>query len=158
VTANQVVAYNLRQAREEAGWTQEETAQRLWPYLGEKWSKASFSVAERSVDENSRPREFDAGELLAFSQVFQKPITYFLTPPDNVEQVTCRHRFNVDRPVQVAAVMDAILPGGLKVAEQVQTLRNVADALERADETAMRKAREERAGSEQLRKEKDDGS
>jgi hypothetical protein len=80
--------------------------------------------------------------------VFQKPITYFLTPPDGVDQVTCRHRFDVNRPVPMAAVMDAILPGGLKVAEQVQTLRNVADALERADETAMRKARQERARKE----------
>ncbi len=48
-TPNQVVAYNLTRAREHRGWTQDEAAEALAPYLGTRWSKASFSQAERSV-------------------------------------------------------------------------------------------------------------
>ncbi|MCA1673650.1 MAG: hypothetical protein LC799_16100, partial [Actinobacteria bacterium] len=44
-TANQVVAFNLTQAREWRGWTQDEAAVALEPYLGVRWSKATFSQA-----------------------------------------------------------------------------------------------------------------
>ena len=43
LTPNQVVAWNLRRARQLRGWTQDEAAARLEPYLGERWSKAIFS-------------------------------------------------------------------------------------------------------------------
>src|SRR5687767_165497 len=49
LTANQIVAFNLARAREWKNWTQEEAADALEPYLGKRWSKASFSQAERSV-------------------------------------------------------------------------------------------------------------
>src|SRR5690349_14980983 len=87
MTANQVVAYNLRRAREELGMTQEVAADELWRYLNVKWSKASFSAAESSANEGGRKREFDANELLAFSRVFRKPIAWFFTPPADASAI-----------------------------------------------------------------------
>ena len=49
MTPNQVVAYNLAQARAWKNWTQDQAADALAPYLGTRWSKASFSQAEQSV-------------------------------------------------------------------------------------------------------------
>lgn len=77
---NQVVAYNLTRARSLRGWTQERAAEELAPHLGRRWSKASFSAAERSVM-GVRPKVFSADELLAFSRAFDLPVTFFLIPP-----------------------------------------------------------------------------
>lgn len=79
-TANQIVAFNVAKARLLRGWTQEEAAQELAPYLGTLLSTASFSAIERSVD-TGRVREFNADELLAFARGFRVPITWFFTPP-----------------------------------------------------------------------------
>ena len=78
--ANQVVAYNFRAARTLRGWTQEETARRLAPYLGQELPKASISGIERSFDGNRR-RFFDAQEMVAFSLAFDLPVVWFLLPP-----------------------------------------------------------------------------
>jgi transcriptional regulator with XRE-family HTH domain len=79
-TANQIVAFNVAKARLLRGWTQEEAAQALAPYLGTLLSTASFSAIERSVD-TGRVREFSADELLAFARAFRVPVTWFFTPP-----------------------------------------------------------------------------
>ena len=83
LTGNQVVAHNLRMARLLRGWTQEEAAEKLEPYLGVRWSKASYSAAERSQEKESRIRNFSADELLAFSLAFKLPVTWFLLPPES---------------------------------------------------------------------------
>jgi transcriptional regulator with XRE-family HTH domain len=80
VDLNQVVAYNVRAARELRGWTQEEFAERLERYLGTRLTQASVSAIERSWD-GDRRREFDAHELLIFAMVFDLPIVWFLLPP-----------------------------------------------------------------------------
>ena len=80
LTANQVVAYNLAQARDQKGWTQEEAADALAPHLGRRWSRASFSAAERSVD-GDRVRMFDADEIVAFARTFDLPVSWFFMPP-----------------------------------------------------------------------------
>lgn len=84
LTGNQVVAHNLRMARLLRGWTQEEATERLEPHLGVRWSKASYSAAERSAERDDRIRNFTADELLAFSLAFELPVTWFLlpVPPD----------------------------------------------------------------------------
>src|SRR3546814_10466071 len=74
LTPNQVVAYNLAQARALKGWTQDQAAEALEPHLGARWSSASYSAAERSVDGN-RIRNFDADEIVAFARAFELPIT-----------------------------------------------------------------------------------
>jgi transcriptional regulator with XRE-family HTH domain len=77
---NQIVAFNIAKARQLRGWTQEEAAEQLAPYLGVRMSAASFSASERSVDAG-RPREFDAAEILAFARAFRVPLAWFFTPP-----------------------------------------------------------------------------
>ncbi len=82
--ANQVVAYNFRAARELRRWTQEETARRLAPFLGQELPKASISGIERSFD-GERKRFFDAQELVAFSLAFDLPVVWFLLPPPDAD-------------------------------------------------------------------------
>lgn len=80
LTPNQVVAYNLAQARLLRGWTQEEAAAALEPHVGKRWSKATFSAAERSVA-GDRVRQFDADEIVAFARAFALPVSWFFLPP-----------------------------------------------------------------------------
>jgi hypothetical protein len=80
LTPNQVIAYNVAQARLWKGWTQEQACEALEPYLGKRWSKANYSAAERSVD-GSRIRQFDADEIVAFARAFDMPVTWFFLPP-----------------------------------------------------------------------------
>jgi hypothetical protein len=80
VDLNQVVAYNIRAARELRGWTQDEVSERLEPYLGQRLTQAGVSAIERAWD-GDRRREFDAHELLIFAMVFDLPILWFLLPP-----------------------------------------------------------------------------
>ena len=86
VDLNQVVAYNVREARLLRGWTQEELAARLEPYLGQRLTQAGVSSIERAWD-GERRREFDAHELLIFAMVFDLPILWFLLPPPGDHRV-----------------------------------------------------------------------
>lgn len=80
VDLNQIVAYNIREARQLRGWTQEDLAARLEPHLGQRLSQAGISAIERAWD-GDRRREFDAHELLIYGIVFNLPIVWFLLPP-----------------------------------------------------------------------------
>jgi transcriptional regulator with XRE-family HTH domain len=80
VDLNQVVAHNVRAARDLRGWTQEELADRLEPYIGQRLTQAGVSSIERAWDSDRR-REFDAQELLVFARVFDLPLIWFLLPP-----------------------------------------------------------------------------
>lgn len=80
LTPNQVVGYNLSRAREQKGWTQDQAAEALEPYLGVRWSKASVSQAERSVA-GGFVRNFTADEIVAFARAFELPLTWFFMPP-----------------------------------------------------------------------------
>jgi hypothetical protein len=81
MTPNQVVSHNLARARALRGWTQEEAAEKLAPYLGSRLSFTSFSAMERSAHRVDRIKVFSADELLALSRAFDLPIGYFFTPP-----------------------------------------------------------------------------
>jgi transcriptional regulator with XRE-family HTH domain len=80
-TANQLVALNLVATRKQKGWRQAEAAAALEPYLGTRWSKASYSAAERSSVNPQRIRQFTADELLAFAAAFDVPVQFFFRPP-----------------------------------------------------------------------------
>lgn len=80
LSPNQVVAYNLAQARLLRGWTQDKAADALEPHIGARWSKATFSAAERSMD-GERVRQFDADEIVAFARTFDLPVSWFFLPP-----------------------------------------------------------------------------
>lgn len=80
-TVNEVIAFNLAKARRRAGWTQEETAEKLTAATGRRWTKGTLGAAERSW-ESGRVREFDGNELVAFCRVFGQPLAYFFVPPE----------------------------------------------------------------------------
>jgi transcriptional regulator with XRE-family HTH domain len=105
MTGNQLVAYNLRRARELRGLTQEQAAELLEPYLEELWSPASFSAAERSAIPGKRTREFTADELLAFTAAFNLPMPFFLTPPPDVTDIEIGRAH-----VTSAALIRALIP------------------------------------------------
>ena len=79
LTPNQLVAERIAYARKLRGWTQEEAAERLAPFMGVKWSAVTFSIVERSVD-GKRIRQFTADDLVALSRAFQLPIGFWFTP------------------------------------------------------------------------------
>jgi transcriptional regulator with XRE-family HTH domain len=81
MTPNQIVAYNVAKARELRGWTQDQAAHNLAPYLGAKLSGASFSSLERSAWNVNRIKQFSADDLLALSRAFDLPIGFFFIPP-----------------------------------------------------------------------------
>src|SRR5438105_15161924 len=80
LTANQVVGFNLQQARLWKGWTQQQAAEALEPYLGKRWSVASVSQAERSIA-GKFIRQFTADEIVAFARAFDLPLGWFFLPP-----------------------------------------------------------------------------
>jgi hypothetical protein len=80
VNLNEIVAYNFRRARELWGWTQDEAAIRLEPFLGTRLRQAAVSSIEGAYG-GDRRREFDAQELLAFACGFDLPLIWFLLPP-----------------------------------------------------------------------------
>lgn len=84
LTPNQVVAYNLARARRLKGWTQEEARRALSPFIGEEWSKATYSAAERSVA-GERVRQFTLDDVFAFARAFDLPWSWFLLPPGDEE-------------------------------------------------------------------------
>jgi hypothetical protein len=125
MTANQIVAYNLHRARDLRELTQDQAAARLEPFLGVRWSRASFSAAERST-ESGRTREFTADEILAFARAFDLPVTWFFLPPgDKPEEgappdVTCG-----DTVIHAGELLDSIFPhrpGPTEVAERLKRL------------------------------------
>ena len=87
MTANQLVAYNLRRIREAHGLTQEQASEKLEPLMGKRWSQASFSAAESSA-KGGRVRVFDANEILAFSIAFDVPVSYFFLPVDRQDRIS----------------------------------------------------------------------
>ena len=78
-TPNQLVARRITDARELRGWTQEQAAEELAPFLGMKWSPATFSIVERSID-GKRIRQFSADEIVALSRAFSVPVSFWFTP------------------------------------------------------------------------------
>lgn len=121
VDLNQVVAYNVRAARELRGWTQDEFADRLAPYLGQRMSQAGVSSIERAWD-GDRRREFDAHELLVFAMVFDLPIIWFLLPPPGdrrlmqgtTRQVNELYVWLLGRPNMLPPVYDRLRQQGIE--------------------------------------------
>ncbi len=98
LTPNQIVAFNLTRARTDRGWSQPEAAAALEPFLGVRWSRASYSAVERSVD-GVRIKQFSADELVAIARCFDRPISWFLTPPAGTVAATPDHHDGLDASV-----------------------------------------------------------
>ena len=80
VDVNRVISYNLRIAREQNNWTQEQFADRLEVVTGRRPTQASVSALERAW-EGGRRREFDAQELVDLAVALNVPIVWFFLPP-----------------------------------------------------------------------------
>lgn len=109
MTPNQVVSYNLARARALRGWTQEEAAAALAPYLGARLSFASFSAMERSAHRVDRVKVFSADELLALSRAFDLPIGYFFTPPPPAEDAGLATPDSGLKGLDPIVLLDAVL-------------------------------------------------
>jgi hypothetical protein len=106
LSPNQIVAFNLWLARELNGWTQETAAERLEPFLGERWSRIVFSAAERSVT-GKRIRQFSADDIFAFAATFRLPVSFFFMPPPNVDEVAARTARNSLSAEQMVALAES---------------------------------------------------
>ena len=80
INVNQVVAYNVREARRTRGWTQEALALRLEAVTGIPFSLATVSALERTW-EGDRRRQFDAQMLTQLAVALDVPIAWFFLPP-----------------------------------------------------------------------------
>jgi len=151
IDLNQVVAYNIREVRQLRGWTQEELAERLEPYLGQRLSQAGVSAIERAWD-GERRREFDAHELLMYAMVFDLPIIWFLLPPPDdhrLMRATTRpvdelYAWLLGRPDQLDPVYDRLRELGIAdptLAEE--TVEKITGAPSGAREWSYRDRRKE---------------
>jgi hypothetical protein len=151
VDLNQVVAYNVRAARELRGWTQEEVSERLEPYLGQRLTQAGISAIERAWD-GDRRREFDAHELLIFSLVFDLPMVWFLLPPPGDHRLMAHTTRPVDelymyllgRPEQLEPVYSRLRQTGITdptLAEE--TVEKITGQPPRSREWSYRQRRKE---------------
>ncbi len=106
-TPNQLVAYNLARIRKQRALTQEQTVELLAPFLGVRWSVASLSAAERSVD-GKRVKEFNADELIAFSRAFDVPLAFWFTPPPAAEDARLATPDTVDKGLPFDTLVDIV--------------------------------------------------
>lgn len=120
-TPNQIVAYRVAQARFMRGWTQEQAATELEPFLGHKLSTASFSAIERSFA-GGRIRQFNADEILALARGFRLPIGWFFTPPPAMDGIGIQ---TPDAPegYEPLLLIDAILGNDHTLPEWSEALR-----------------------------------
>ncbi|HUP14554.1 MAG TPA: helix-turn-helix transcriptional regulator [Acidimicrobiia bacterium] len=106
-TPNQLVAYHLARIRKQQGLTQEQTVELLTPFLGVRWSVASLSAAERSID-GKRVKEFNADELVALSRAFDVPLAFWFTPPPPNEQPRLATPDASDEGLPVDTLLDIV--------------------------------------------------
>jgi transcriptional regulator with XRE-family HTH domain len=71
MTLEEVIGRNIRKARQEAGWTRIELADRMTEWLDKPWVRQTQSAVELGH------RSFTAKELLALAIVLDKPMGYF---------------------------------------------------------------------------------
>lgn len=136
MNANQLVAHNLGRLRRDRNLTQEQAAAQIWPWRGEKWSKASFSIAERyALEGPSRRREFDANDILALALAFEVPISELFQLPDGTDEVAAgddaRNRISRRRLEEATSPRTDYV-----VKQHVASLRQIADDLEKESSNA----------------------
>ena len=129
LSPNQVVAHNLRRARQELGWTQEDAAEQLERVTGERWSKSTFSSAENP--RSKRTRHFDADLLYALALTFHRTVPDFLVPPPGVT-VTGARGVAQSVPAQRKTLGGGQLQAVGRLLDP-RALREVADLLEQED-------------------------
>jgi transcriptional regulator with XRE-family HTH domain len=145
------VAYNVRAARELRGWTQEQFAAGMEPYLGQRLTQASVSAIERAWD-GERRREFDAHELLVFAMVFDLPMLWFLLPPPGdhrlmrgtTRQVDELYSWLLGRPDQLEPVFARLREHGITEPSSAdEAVEHITGTPSRARQWSYRERRKE---------------
>lgn len=77
LTADQVVAWNIRFWRQHAGITQK----KLGELMG--WTEGNMSAIERSAEEHRDKRRFDAQTIAKLAETLGVPVVAMLLPPDD---------------------------------------------------------------------------
>ncbi|CAN5869177.1 hypothetical protein BH23ACT2_BH23ACT2_11730 [soil metagenome] len=108
ISVHQVVAYNFRRAREEKGWTQDQTSDELAPYLGYRLRQAGVSAIEKTFD-SERKRNLDVGEVAAFARCFDLPLAWFFTPPPEMTSLPLATPGPEDPPEKARANLAELL-------------------------------------------------
>ncbi|MEU0883653.1 helix-turn-helix transcriptional regulator [Lentzea sp. NPDC005914] len=108
-----LVSYNLGEARKLRGWTQQEAAEKLSEYLGRSWSVQVYGDAERA-HRSSRVKVFSGDELIAMSRAFELPLTWWFLPESPNVRLAPRGTAS-DDVVTGADLLDYITPvsGGM---------------------------------------------
>jgi transcriptional regulator with XRE-family HTH domain len=139
LTPNETVALNIAVLRHGRGWTQTQFAERLAPFIGQRWSKAVVSAVERTAD-GKRVRQFDANELVAIARTFDvsigvlflsgstSPLPYGMwvpdrpagLPDDEVFQLAIGLGAAVDARVRTRAARQIAVEGLQGAVEQMQ--------------------------------------
>jgi transcriptional regulator with XRE-family HTH domain len=121
IDPDDLVSYNLRQARELRGWTQEQAVARL-DQFGLTWSVASLSDAERAWDPvKGRNREFTAADLITFSLAYELPVVFWFLPiPDPGPALS----FGLTRygEVEPGAYLEVLLGVSVEVEDRLRAL------------------------------------
>lgn len=107
-TPNQIVGYRVAQARLLRGWTQDQAAAELEPFLGVRLSPASFSAIERSF-QGGRVRQFSADEVVALARGFGLPVGWFFTPPPRYTLVTVKTPDHENDGLDPLVLIDLVL-------------------------------------------------
>ncbi len=79
---NQVVAFNLRKARDRMEWTQAQAIEALRKH-GLEWSRSTYALAEafKDSDRGRSVRQFSADDLVILATTFGVPLAWFFLPP-----------------------------------------------------------------------------
>ena len=75
-----VVAANLRRLRQQEGWSQQQLANRLAPFIGGEVSAAAISQWEDGRNPDNSVRRFSITELWAFCRIFDVNLALLLNP------------------------------------------------------------------------------
>lgn len=82
------IAANVRRLRRAKGWTQVEAGEKLRAAGGPNWSKAMWSMVERTVD-GRKMRAFTAEEVVHLASLFGVPIAELFDEPPMVPCPQC---------------------------------------------------------------------
>ena len=85
LTPNQVLAYNVKQLREEHKWSLRRLAEEVNLRRGTKWTKQTVLKVEEYDEEGTVGRKVSMDELVALANVFRVSVIELLLPPDTIK-------------------------------------------------------------------------
>lgn len=119
---NAIVAFNIRAIRRARGLTQDQVADRLAQFTGNRLPQASISQMERAFADRKRRRLFNAHDLYLLSNVFEVPIVYFFLPPP-----VCLDQSLANTYEPVSSVLDSLFGTPTSLGPVDKRLVEIAD-------------------------------